>query len=69
MLLQDHPDQNFVSYLIGAMKFGFKIGFNRASAIQPSKRNMRSVADHVAIVSEYIRQKLERGFMLGPFDP
>ena len=69
MLLQDHLDQNFVSCLIGAMKFGFRIGFNRASTIQPSKRNMISVADHVTKVSEYIQQKLERGFMLGPFDP
>ena len=51
------------------MNFGFRIGFNRASAIQPSKRNMRSVVDHAAIVSEYIQQELERGFVLGPFDP
>ena len=66
MLLQDHPDQNFVSYLIRGMKFGFRIGFNRASAIQPSKR---SVADHATLVSEYLQQELERGFVLGPFDP
>ena len=69
MLLQDHMDQNFVSYLIRGMKFSFRISFNRVSVIQPSKRNMRSVADHAAIISEYIQQELERGFVLGPFDP
>ena len=36
--------------------------------MQPSRRNTRSAAEHATIVSEYLRQELEHGYVLGPFD-
>ena len=67
-LLRDHLDEDFVDYLIHGMRFGFSNGYNRASKMQTSRRIMRSAAEHATIVSDYLRQELEQGYVLGPFD-
>ena len=67
-LLRDHLDQDFMDYLIRGMRSGFRIGYNRASKMQSLRRIMRSAAEHATIVSDYLRQELEQGFVLGPFN-
>ena len=68
VLLRDHPDEIFVDYLIHGITFWFRIGYNREGKIQPSRRNMKSVAEDTAVVSDYLRQEMERGYVLCPFD-
>jgi hypothetical protein len=56
-LLQEHPDQEYVAFLIWGMTFGFRIGFDRTQKLRPSGRNLKSALEHPAIVSDYLKQE------------
>ena len=64
--LHDHPDHNFVNYLLHGFSFGFDMGFRGSlgSSISP---NLRSASAHPTEVSTAINKELARGHTSGPF--
>ena len=66
--MQEHPDPDFVDYLVRGMRQGFRIGFNRyACQLKSAKSNMRSVADAPEVVQSYIAKELAEGRVVGPW--
>ena len=66
--MQEHPDPDFVDYLVWGMRQGFRIGFNRyACQLKSAKSNMRSVADAPEVVQSYIAKELAEGRVVGPW--
>ena len=68
-LLQAHPDQQYVAFLLRGMTFGFRIGFDRAQQLRPSKRNMQSALEHPSVIQDYLKQESQQHTILGPFLP
>ena len=64
-LLQTHPDQQYVAFLLR----GMTLGFNRAQKLRSSKRNMKSALEHRTIVQDYLTQESIHKTLLGPFLP
>ena len=66
-LLADHPDKNYVGYLLKGIKEGFRIGFNRQVKLASARKNMLSAVEHPEVVDEYLLKERKRGVLLGPF--
>ena len=57
--LSSHPDQQFAQYISDGIRLGFRVGFNRHSAVlQSCGRNMKSAMEHPEIVSAYIAEEV-----------
>ena len=56
-LLQEHPDQHYVAFLVRGMTFGFRIGFDRAQKLRPTRRNLKSALEQPTVVTEYLKQE------------
>ena len=69
MLLQEHPDQQYVDFLVRGMTYmyGFRIGFDKAQKLHPSRCNLKSASEHPTVVEKYLRQKSLQQAVLGPF--
>ncbi len=52
--LSYHPDRAYARYICNSLRYGFRVGFQHG-------------APHPEVVSEYLRKKMERGRILGPF--
>ncbi len=59
--LRDHPDHEFVAYILQGIRKGFRIGFNRLSSCRPATRNLQSVRDHPEIVDAYLSNEVTLG--------
>lgn len=66
-LLQEHPDQQYVAFLLRGMTYGFRIGFNRAQKLRPSRCNLKSALEHPTVVKNYLSQEALQQAVLGPF--
>jgi len=44
-LLSNHPDQQFVAYLVKGMSEGFHIGFDHSRELRSAKKNMKSATN------------------------
>ena len=67
--LQLHPDRNFVAYIVGGLRDGFRVGFNRAShACVSAKHNMLSAAQHPEVIDAYLEEEHTCGRIIGPLD-
>ena len=65
--LADHPDRDFVKYLLIGMECGFHIGADRSRAMSPSRQgNLPSVREHPELVAEHLATAKEAGRLLGP---
>ena len=62
-----HLDRAFTSYLLHGIKEGFRVGFNRSFPLRSAKANIRLAAEHPDVVSQYLREEVELGRVLGPF--
>lgn len=53
-LLENHPDTDFVTYILQGLCQGFRIGFNGASSNPTHRRvrNMRSAYEHPEVVEQ-----------------
>ena len=49
------------------MTYGFRIGFDRAQKLRPSRCNLKSAAEHPTVVEKYLRQEAVQQAVLGPF--
>ena len=59
--LVSHPDRTFSNYILRGIKEGFHIGFNRASPLSPTARNIPSPKPE--IISEYLGREVSLGRM------
>ena len=58
--LQEHPDREFVSYILEGISQGFKLGVAYANnSFKSAKANMRSALTNPGPVNEYLTKELE----------
>ena len=68
--LQGHPDREFVSYITGGIRSGFRVSFQYgAVACRSRERNMQSAQQCRVKVAEFLALECAAGRILGPFDP
>ena len=67
-LLEDHPDQELVKYLLEGYTFGFKLGLTRLPNCRQPCKNPREALRKPEVVQELIDKEVRLGHMLGPFD-
>ena len=64
-----HPDQVWVGHLISGLQHGFRIGL-RAAPSGPSPRgNAPSAETHSQVISSFLQEQVQQGFMVGPLSP
>ncbi len=63
--LRRHPDREFVAYLLGGMRSGFRIGFSQITA-RSARRNMLSAEQNPGVVDKYLGKEREAGRVVGP---
>ena len=67
--LQLHPDRDFVAYIVGGLRDGFRVGFNYAShGCVSAKRNMLSASQHPEVIDAYLEEECTQGRIIGPLD-
>lgn len=59
--LKDHPDKEFVSYLINGLQFGFHTGFQTIPETPFECKNLRSAEKHSECVRDLIQQEVNKG--------
>lgn len=65
--LRDHPDKEYVQYLLDGISGGFRIGFDYSShACTSSPRNIKSASEHPEPIDRYIREEVAAGRIIGP---
>ena len=65
--LEQHPDRDFVQYLLTGMQCGFHVGARRSSVMSSSAQgNLPSVRQHPQLVAEHLATEREAGRLLGP---
>ena len=64
--LENHPDQDFVKYIISGISNGFDIGFQGPDSTYIA-RNMKSIKEHPDIIEKYVNEEVSAGRILGPF--
>ena len=64
-MVKDHPDRQFVQYLLEGLTNGFHIGFGPQQQCTPCKVNMHSATENPQPAEEYLTA--ER--IVGPFPP
>ena len=58
--LQDHPDQAFANYILGGIRNGFRIGFDRSRVCLKSRgTNMLSATEQSQVVAKYLGEELQ----------
>ena len=68
--LANHPDHGFASYVTKGITIGFRVGFNRTSALRNCSSNMQSAREHPEVVSSYLEREkiLNRMIVVQPED-
>ena len=66
--LRHHPHQDLVQYFLQSITTGFRLGSD-GSITKSAKKNLRSAADHPAIVDDYLHKELLLGRISGPYPP
>ena len=72
-LLQDHPDQQLVTWFLHGLQYGFLLGSSLPAppdATRPNGhlRNNQSAIDHADTIDQAIADDIDAGRNLGPFD-
>ena len=65
--LEQHPDQDFSSYILRGIENGFNIGVNPAVPLRPATRNMLSASQHPDVIDDYLQAELQEHRIRGPF--
>ena len=67
--LKEHPDPDFVAYILRGITEGFRIGFNyQDHTCESAKRNMKSALDNPQVVREYLALESKLGRIEGPLN-
>lgn len=65
--LADHPDRQFVAYILAGLRHGFHIGVDRSKALRSSAEgNLPSVRQHPALVLQHLETERAAGRLIGP---
>ena len=65
--LAEHPDKNFVSYLIDGLKHGFHTGFKVLPTKPLECKNLLSARSQPQVTSKLIQDEVNKGFLAGPY--
>ena len=67
--LVEHPDQEFVKYILNGITVGFRIGFNHSPGyeLRSARRNMQSAIDHSQVIDAYLQDECDKQRVAGPF--
>jgi len=65
--LQDHPDKDFVCYMLKGIEWGFQVGVDLTANFISATKNMQSAAINPQVDKEYIQKEVESGNIIGPF--
>ena len=63
--LLHHPDQQFRSYLVNGICYGFRVGSNMSR----SKNNLPSCREQPQVINDYLAVECAEGRVLGPLEP
>ena len=70
-MLADHPDRNYVEFILNGIRDGFRIGFSQAMGgelpLASAQKNMKSAEEHHQVVTDYLEAERCRGVISGPF--
>ena len=66
--LVNHPDKEFVHYLLHGIQFGFDTGIKDPPTHTYECKNLLSARTQPDYVTHAIQEEVENGYMLGPFD-
>ena len=67
--LAEHPNREFVSYLLNGLELGFCVCFRQGSPLFSATRNMHSASLHPSVMDGYLGTEAQGGRMLRPFPP
>ena len=59
--LRDHPDRDFVAYILSGIAAGFKIGVEREVRMLRARRNLPSTKAHAEVVEAYLEKEVAVG--------
>ena len=65
--LCNHPDKDFVIYILKGIKQGFRIGADSKYNLISATKNMRSAVLNPQVIDEYIKQESEADNIIDPF--
>ena len=66
-MLQDHPNQALVQYILSGIRGGFRIGFNYGkAACKPARCNLLSAETNPEVVAAYLQEEVALGRVVGP---
>ena len=67
--LRDHPDREFVTYIVSGIRVGFRLGFQyRPVDCKAATRNMPSASLCEEKMDEFLATECAAGRILGPFE-
>jgi len=65
--LRNHPEREFVEFLLQGFTEGFEIGYHGPDMHRIS-RNLRSADANPDVVDKYLSEEVQKGRILGPFN-
>ena len=65
--LADHPDKHLKEYLLRGIRHGFRIGCDPQQPLRSATSNMRSALENPKPVTDYLKNELQEGRIIGPF--
>ena len=67
-LLHNHPDREFVSYLINGCRNGFDTGIKDLPSTNFICKNLLSARTQSDVARNLVQSELRKGFLIGPFE-
>ena len=65
--LRDHPDPEFIEYILSGIANGFRIGFNYSGCkCTSAKRNMLSATENKGVIEKYLAKECKAGIKTKP---
>ena len=64
--LQSHPDRRLAEYIVRGLSTGFRVGFDGSRRLLSAERNLPSATDQARVVTQYIRDEVTLGRVVGP---
>lgn len=65
--LRDHPNQQFVTFVLDGLRHGFNLGFRHSQKLKSATKNKSSAYEHPAVIDEYLANEVSLGRVAGPF--
>ena len=63
------PDRKYVKNLLEGTQSGFRIGVSRNTPLSSTRKNILSALEHPQVMENNLQKELERGVLLGLFQP